>query len=85
MADSGEMSRPAKGALIGLVGLGVIGAIVGLIRGLTVYPPTAWFAVIEAGLPSALLGAIVGGVAGLVAQAAERRKGRRDKVNHRPV
>jgi hypothetical protein len=52
---------------------GVIGAVVGLVVGLIVYPPTAWFAVIELGLPAT----IVGGVVGLVGGLAGRRIGRR--------
>jgi hypothetical protein len=37
---------------------GLLGAIVGLSIGLYVYPPTAWFALIEIGFPSAVLGGL---------------------------
>jgi hypothetical protein len=50
----------------------VIGAITGLILGLVSYPPTAWFAVLEVGLPAATAGAVVGFLAGLVLVAARR-------------
>jgi hypothetical protein len=41
---------------------GVLGGICGLVLGLIAYPPTAWFAVFEVGVPAGL----VGGVGGLV-------------------
>ena len=41
---------------------GVLGGICGLVLGLIAYPPTAWFAVLEVGVPAA----VVGGIAGLV-------------------
>lgn len=63
MTASGRRSSTARRALIGLVGLGAVGALAGLVRGLQVYPPTAWFAVIELGLPSVVVGAIVGRLA----------------------
>ncbi len=51
-------------AVIGAVVFGVVGGIAGLISGLFAYPPTAWFAVAEVGVPAALLGGTVGLVAG---------------------
>ena len=44
--------------LIGMAVLGTAGAVVGLILGLRTYPPTAWAAVVEVGLPAMLLGAL---------------------------
>ena len=47
-------------------GSGIVGAIVGLVIGLT-YPPTAAIAVIELGLPSAVAGAFIGVLLGSLA------------------
>ena len=44
----------------------ILGGIVGLVIGLVVYPPTAWFAMIEVGAPAAILGGIGGLVTSLV-------------------
>jgi hypothetical protein len=60
----------------GVICAGVIGAVVGLVVGLIVYPPTAWFAVIELGLPASIAGGVLGLVGGL-AVLAGRRIGRR--------
>ncbi|GAA3825365.1 hypothetical protein GCM10022242_28450 [Nocardioides panacisoli] len=46
--------------------LGVLGLVVGTIIGLHVYAPTAWAAAFEIGIPSAVLGALLGSLAGLV-------------------
>lgn len=54
------------------VGLGLVGGIVGLVLGLAAYPPTAWFAVFEVGVPSGLLGAFLGFAAGSVAYCVRR-------------
>jgi hypothetical protein len=68
---------PEKGAVIGAVYLGALGALVGLIRGLWVYPPTAWFAVIEVGLLAVIVGAVVGAMVGLAVRVFGRRNNRR--------
>jgi hypothetical protein len=70
------MKLPARWAVFGFVFLGVTGAVAGLIVGLLAYPPTAWFAVIEAGLPAAVVGGTLGVLAGLVVEAARRAKRR---------
>ena len=57
---------------VGAIVAGVIGAVVGLVVGLLVHPPTAWFAVIELGLPAAFLGGAVGLLAGLGIRATRR-------------
>jgi riboflavin transporter FmnP len=54
--------------------VGVIGAIVGLVVGLLAYPPTAWFAVFELGVPAAIAGGVVGLVAALIVTAGRRIK-----------
>lgn len=59
-----ELPVPLRHAVIGAVVLGVPGAIVGLVTGLRTYVPTAWFAILEVGVPAALLGAVLGLVIG---------------------
>lgn len=49
----------------GIVLAGGVGGLVGLIVGLRVYPPTAWFAVFELGVPAAVVGALLGLASGL--------------------
>jgi len=51
--------------LAGMALAGVVGGVVGLIVGLHVYPPTAWFAVFELGVPAAIVGALLGLASGL--------------------
>jgi membrane associated rhomboid family serine protease len=48
--------------IVGAATACVSGGIVGLIVGLLAYAPTAWFAVLELGVPAG----VVGGIAGLV-------------------
>ena len=57
---------PARSAVIGATIAGVVGAVVGLIVGLYAYAPTAWFALFELGLPSALVGAALGAAVGAI-------------------
>jgi hypothetical protein len=44
-------------AVIGAVIAGAVGCLIGLVVGLVIYPPTAWFAVFELGVPASALGA----------------------------
>jgi hypothetical protein len=67
---------PARCAIAGAWAAGVIGAIAGLIVGLRVNPPTAWFAVIEVGVLLALAGGLVGLVGGSIVAASRRVRGR---------
>ena len=60
---------PARWAIAGAAAVGVIGAIVGPIIGLRVNAPTAWFAVIELGVPVAIVGGLAGLVAGSIVTA----------------
>lgn len=53
----------------------MIGAIAGLVIGLYAYAPTAPFAVIELGLPAAIVGGLVGLGASVIATAGRRIKG----------
>ena len=57
---------PVRAAVMGGSVLGVLGAIAGLVVGLIVNPPTAWFAVLEVGIPATILGYVVGFVGGSV-------------------
>ena len=59
-----EMPRAVRWTLIA----GGMGAVAGLVVGLVVYPPTAAFAALELGIPSAILG----GVAGAIVQSFTR-------------
>jgi hypothetical protein len=53
---------------------GVVGGVVGLLRGLAVYPPTAFFAFLEGGALGAALGLLVGAGVGVVLAADLRRR-----------
>jgi hypothetical protein len=70
-----DLPRPAAWALVGAGSAGLVGAIAGLIVGLFVYAPTAWFAAIEIGLPAAVVGALVGTVAALTCPPRKRPRG----------
>jgi hypothetical protein len=71
--------RPAEAtaasyARAGAVLAGGLGAITGLVIGLHVYAPTAWFAVLELGVPAAIAGGLLGFLSGAAAAALRRRK-----------
>lgn len=57
----------------GAIAFGVIGALAGLALGLAANPRTAWFAVFEVGVPSALLGAVLGFASGALTTVIRRR------------
>jgi hypothetical protein len=69
-----DVAAPARWAVLGAVGLGVVGAVVGLVLGLFAYPATAWFAMFEVGVPSSFLGALIGFAAGSIAWCAGRSR-----------
>jgi hypothetical protein len=58
-----------RSAVAGAVCAGVPGGAAGLVLGLRAYPPTAWFAVFEVGIPAAMAGGILGLVAGSIVLA----------------
>ena len=68
------MSILVRSVLIGTALFGAAGAVIGLVLGLRAYVPTAWAAVIEVGLPGALLGALLGLIAGGIATLARRAR-----------
>ncbi len=55
----GELPLLARCAVLGGLLAGVPGCVAGLVIGLYTYPPTAWFATFELGIPAALVGAII--------------------------
>jgi hypothetical protein len=59
-------------AIFGAIAAGVIGGITGLIVGLFVYAPTAWFAAFELGIPAFLAGGAAGLLAGTIGATARR-------------
>jgi hypothetical protein len=69
---------PTRLAYAGGSTFGALGAIVGLVVGLYGNPPTAPFAVVEAGLPATIAGGVVGLVVGsataLLASAVRRMR-----------
>jgi len=67
---------PLRFAVTGAVVIGPLGAVVGLTVGLRTYPPTAWAAMVEVGLPAAALSGAVGAVVGALAQGADRARRR---------
>jgi hypothetical protein len=69
-----DVPLPGRFAVIGGLVLGIAGAIAGLISGLFAYPPTAWFAVVELGLPAAFLGGLAGLALGFLVLAVRRTR-----------
>ncbi len=85
-AASGFVELPLlrRWAVGGATLAGFFGAVAGLVVGLFVHPPTAWFAVFELGIPAALAGGVIGLVGGLMVQAwfrIRRRPERRGQVS----
>ena len=68
-----DLPLPMRCTVVAAVVLGALGAAIGLVLGLRSYPPTAWFAVLEVGVPAGLLGGVLGLVAGSVGHALTRR------------
>lgn len=83
MADVPLRARPLpfRWAAIGAVSAGLLGGVVGLVVGLRVHPPTAWFAIFELGIPASILGGLVGLASGAIAYAARRMGGRASIYN----
>ena len=55
-----ELPMPLAWAFRGALACGSAGALAGLIVGLIAYPPTAWFAVFELGIPATIAGTLLG-------------------------
>ncbi len=67
-----SLPLPVRWAVVGAVAAGILGGVVGFLVGLSVHWQTAWFAVVELGLPSAVAGAFVGLLCGGAATAVRR-------------
>ncbi|MGD0288025.1 MAG: hypothetical protein ABSC31_16910 [Acidimicrobiales bacterium] len=74
VARLGGLPLPGRWAVIGAASVGMIGAAVGLVIGLIVYAPTAPFAVLELGLPAAIVGGVIGLSTGVIVVAGRRIK-----------
>ncbi|MDQ0094517.1 hypothetical protein [Paeniglutamicibacter psychrophenolicus] len=72
---SRNLPKPLAYALLGAMWCGLLGGVVGLLVGLSVYPPTAWFAVLEIGIPAALLGFVAGLLVGAAMLVVDRGHG----------
>ncbi len=53
--------------MIGAALAGLVGGVAGLVIGLLVHPPTAWFAIVELGIPASIVGGLVGLTCGAIA------------------
>ena len=73
MRWAGAQRPVALGLLLGACIAGALGGVAGLVVGLAAYPPTAWAATFELGIPAAVLGGALGALVGAV---AERRAAR---------
>jgi len=69
-----ELPIPLRFAFWGGLALGALGCVIGFVVGLNVCAPTAWAATFELGMPSALLGALLGLAAGSVRLLVLRRR-----------
>jgi len=72
-----DLPLVARHAVVGALALGATGAVVGLVLGLRVNPATAWAAVVEVGLPAAVVGAVLGALVATVVHLVEPRAPRR--------
>jgi hypothetical protein len=69
-----ELPLLLRFAVLGGLALGALGGVIGLVIGVNFYAPTAWAATFELGIPSALLGTILGLAAGTVRLLALRQQ-----------
>lgn len=65
-------AAPVHWAIVGAASAGTVGAVVGLIVGLFVHPPTALFAMFELGLPAGIVGGVVGLLVGSILALSRR-------------
>lgn len=71
-----DLPVPVRYGVLGALCAGVLGCLAGLIVGLAVYPPTAWAAIFELGVPAAVVGAILGSAVGAFALTRSSRRGK---------
>lgn len=74
---------PARWAVRGVLLAGLVGGVAGLVVGLDVHPATAWFAIFELGMPSAILGGVLGLASGSIAYVVGRLRGPRSHTEAR--
>ncbi|WGL51356.1 hypothetical protein P5P86_15485 [Nocardioides sp. BP30] len=75
-----ELPLVLRHAAVGAAALGAVGGIVGLVLGLRVYLPTAAVAILEVGIPAALVGALIGLLSGSMVWCGRRmHHGRRPR------
>lgn len=74
----GGLSLSARWEIVGAASAGTIGAVTGLVFGLRAYAPTAVFAIVDLGLPAAIVGGVVGPANDGVIVTACRRIKRND-------
>jgi hypothetical protein len=63
---------PLRWGAIGAVSMGVLGGVAGIVVGLFANARTAWFAIFELGVPSAIIGGLVGLASRAIASAIHR-------------
>ncbi len=68
----GTMPLILRSVFVGSIAAFLLGGLVGLVLGLLAYPPTAWFAVFEVGIPASVLGALLGALVGLLLEVVQR-------------
>jgi membrane associated rhomboid family serine protease len=61
-----ELPVLTRYVIVGGLVAGIAGCAAGLIIGLKAYAPTAWFATFEVGVPTAIIGAIIGLLVGSI-------------------
>lgn len=71
-----ELPAPLRHAVVVGSVFAVLGALVGLVLGVRTHVPTAWAAVLEVGVPAALLGAVLGLASGSIAWSWHRTRHR---------
>jgi hypothetical protein len=59
-----DLPAPFRYAAYAAALCGVLGGLAGLVVGLAAHPQTAWFAVLEVGVPAGLVGYVLGLLAG---------------------
>jgi hypothetical protein len=74
-AELRDMPLIVRWAIVGAATASVVVGLLGLAVGLA-YPPTAWIAVFELGVPAGVFGGIVGLLGGLTLTAGRRIKRR---------
>ena len=71
-----DLPRAVRYSTVAATLFGVLGGLAGLVIGLIAYPPTAWFAVLEVGVPAAFLGYLLGLLAGSATSVFRRHRPR---------